>query len=355
MNMLTRAMLSRSAEAGGARSSAPASLHAAGRVVPGLAVSAVIAVVAWIAAPMTPFPAVLLALAGGLLLSPVGQSPLLQPGIATAVKPVMRAGVALLGAQITFAAMQDMGVAIALLATGVLALSLIAGLVLARRFGLSAELGWLTAGAVAICGASAALAIAAVLPKSKTIENNAAACVASITVFGTAAMLLYPVLAEAAGLGPRAAGAFLGASLHEVVQAVGAGFALSEDAGAVATTVKLMRVACLGPVILLVSWWSRSSGSGGARSERPPLVPGFLIVFALLMIASSLGAIPAPLSSLLAEVSRACLLTAIAALGLKVSGAKLAAFGWRPLLVLLLQSLIIGLLSIFGVYALGIQ
>ena len=325
----------------------------AGRILPGLAAAACIAVIARITAPATPFPPVLLALAGGLLLSSAGQRPIMGPGIAVSTKLVLRVGVGLLGAQITFANIQGLGFAAALLAIGVLGFTLTAGLFLAKRFGLSHELGWLTAGAVAICGASAALAIAAVLPKSKSVDNNAAACVASITVIGTVAMLLYPFIAQGIGLSPRAAGAFLGASLHEVVQAVGAGFVFSEEAGQVATTVKLMRVACLGPVVLLVSWWARR-GQSIQTGGRPPLVPRFLVAFAILAVLASIGAIPSALLPVLTEISRFCLLVAIAALGLKVSFAKLAVFGWRPLLVLILQSLLIGLISIAGVLALGL-
>lgn len=347
-------MFTRNADAG--TSAAPGTLATLARFgggISGLTLASAIAVAAMMLAPFTPLSAVPLALLGGLLLSSRARHPMLQPGIAIGAKSALRIGVALLGAQLSFAQLRAIGVEAALVAVAALVLTLAIGLLMARRLGLTHEIGWLTAGAVSICGASATLAIAASLPKSRTVETNAAACVAAITVVGTAGMLLYPYLAQAAGLDSRAAGIFLGASLHEVVQAVGAGFAVSDEAGELATTAKLVRVACLGPVVLLVGWSTRKR-MVETNGTPPPLVPGFLAAFVLLAILASAGAIPSLLLPILGGISRFCLLIAIAALGLRLSLPALTAFGWRGHLALIAQTCLIASLSLAGVLVMGI-
>ena len=153
-------------------------------------------------------------------------------------------------------------------------------------------------------------------------------------------MIVYPFVADLAGMDAQAAGLFLGASLHEVVQAVGAGFTHSELAGEVSATVKLMRVACLAPVVALIGWWSHRSNDD-VRVRTPPLLPLFLAGFLALAALASLGAIPAVLLPVLREASRLCLLVAIVALGMKIAPRRLLAFGPRPLLAIVGQTLIL--------------
>jgi uncharacterized integral membrane protein (TIGR00698 family) len=297
-------------------------------------------------------PSVLIGLVLGILLSARGSDPALEPGLTFGSRSVLRLGVALLGAQVTIPQIVDLGPAAALIAVAGLIFCLVAGYALARALRVSPDLALLTAAAVAICGASAALAVAAVLPRTETSERNAGATVAAITVIGTAAMILYPLIAELAGLDDQAAGIFLGASLHEVVQAVGAGFTHSELAGEVAATVKLIRVACLAPVVALIGWWSHRSSAEG-RGPRPPLLPLFLIGFLALAVLASVGAIPAALLSWLRDASRLCLLVAIVALGMKIAPRRLLAFGPRPLLAIAGQTLILAAFAFGAVFYWG--
>jgi len=331
---------------------APAAATAAQRV-PGLALVAAVAAAAPLLGWATPFPPVLAALLMGFLLFPVAEHPYVQPGLEVAVRPVLRLGVGLLGAQISLQQMHGVGPAVLAVALGSLCGTLGLGYWIARRLRLSMELACLTTAAVAICGASAALAVAAVLPRTRSLERSSAACVAGITIIGTMGMLAFPLVAAALELEPRAAGAFVGASLHEVVHAVGAGFSISDEAGAVATTVKLVRVACLGPIVLLISLMARRGGRR-ADGDRPPLMPWFLILFVSLAGLASWSAIPAVMLPALAEAARFCLLMGIAALGAKVSFRRLAAFGWTPSVVLVLQSIVIAGLSLGAVLLLKI-
>jgi len=309
-------------------------------LLPGLILAGILAIAAASIASFTILPSVLIGLVLGMLLSGRGSDRRYEPGLTFGSRTVLRVGVALLGAQVTIPQIIDLGPAAALIATGGLILCLVAGYALARALRLSDELAFLTSAAVAICGASAALAVSAVLPRSETSERNAGATVAAITVIGTAAMIAYPLIAELAGMDARAAGLFFGASLHEVVQAVGAGFTHSELASEVSATVKLMRVACLAPVVALIGWWSHRS-KVDARGRTPPLLPLFLVGFLTLAALASIGVIPSAVLPVLREASRLCLLVAIVALGMKIAPRRLLAFGPRPLLAIVGQTLIL--------------
>src|SRR5690606_36556031 len=140
-----------------------------------------------------------------------------------------------------------------------------------------------------ICGVSAALTAAAVLPKRPDSERNTILVCLGVTTLSTTAMVLYPLIASLAGLDQTAAGIFLGATIHDVAQVVGAGYMMSEVTGNVATLTKLLRVACLVPVTLAITlivagWLRREQGAdAGARPGPSPSVglPWFLVAFAV--------------------------------------------------------------------------
>lgn len=320
---------------------------------PGLLLSLAVALVALVLAPFTPFPAVATALLVGMLLAPVGTRDAFQPGIAISVRNVLRIGVAILGAQVTAGQLVSLGPKPFVIAVSAVMFSLAAGYLFARALRLSREFSWVSAAAVAICGASAALAVSATFAKSDEGRESAALAVAGITVIGTLAMIGYPLFAEKTLLSDDAAGVFLGASLHEVVQAVGAGFSLSDSAGEAATTVKLVRVACLAPVIVLLSWYGHRNADGGTAS-RPPLVPRFLIAFVIFGALSSFGVFSPTLLWLLAEASRLCLLVAIAALGMRVSLRKMLLRGPQPIVALLGQTAFIAVYVLGAIFLLGL-
>ncbi|MGB6054011.1 MAG: putative sulfate exporter family transporter, partial [Burkholderiaceae bacterium] len=193
--------------------------------------------------------------------------------------------------------------------------------------------GVLSGGSVAICGASAALAIAAVLPQSKENEKFTLLTVVGVTTLSTLAMIVYPLIVKLLGLDPDAAGIFIGGTIHDVAQVVGAGYMISTHTGDVATFVKLTRVACLVPAVLALSILFKSR-VGKTEVRTQPLVPVFLIGFVWFVIANSFGFIPAPAGDWIGHASRACLVTAIAALGVKTSFQSLASLGWRPVAML---------------------
>ncbi|MCS6854890.1 MAG: putative sulfate exporter family transporter, partial [Elioraea sp.] len=156
-------------------------------------------------------------------------------------------------------------------------------------------------------------------------------------------MVLYPVLTGVIGLDDRMAGVFLGATIHDVAQVVGAGFSVSAEAGTAATVVKMLRVALLVPVVFAVALVARRlSGPAARAAKRPPLLPAFLLAFLALVAANSLGLVPSPAQAWLAEASRWCIVVAIAALGVKTSLASLAEVGRPAILLMVAETLFIG-------------
>jgi uncharacterized integral membrane protein (TIGR00698 family) len=194
--------------------------------------------------------------------------------------------------------------------------TILIGLLLARRLRLSDMFGVLSGGAVAICGASAALAIASVLPRDKDRERDTILTVVAVTALSTLAMILYPVFATSIGLDHKHSGVFIGGTIHDVAQVVGAGYMISPETGDVATYVKLLRVAMLLPTVFAISLVA--ARNGGGKGSRPSL-PLFLVGFALLVLANSFGLLPRLTVDFANDVSRWSLVAAIAALGMKTS------------------------------------
>jgi uncharacterized integral membrane protein (TIGR00698 family) len=258
-------------------------------------------------------------------------------GIEFASKAVLRTGVALLGARITAQQIIALGpVPIGMIIAGVTS-TLLVGLALTRLLGLSRAFGALSGGSVGVCGASAALAIASVLPKTKESERDVILAVVVVTGLSTLAMIFYPMLVTAIGLDHQRAGLFLGGTIHDVAQVVGAGYMISQQTGDVATYVKLLRVAMLLPVVFSIAFVIARRGGGAGRARVP--IPTFLFGFAALVAINSLGVIPKAVAGGVSDVSRWCLVIAIAALGMKTSFKSLVEAGWRPVAVMALETL----------------
>jgi len=265
-----------------------------------------------------------------------------QPGIEFCSRTVLRVGVALLGARITTSQIVGLGWETAAIVTAAVVTTLLCGVLLGRYMGMNRAQSVLSGGSVAICGASAALAISAVLPQNKDSERFTLMVVVTVTVLSTVAMVIYPLLAKLLELPPELAGLFLGGTIHDVAQVVGAGYMLNPETGDYATIIKLFRVSMLAVVVIVISSLfkkERELAQDGAVAAKQPLVPWFLWVFIVLVIVNSAGGVPLALQTGLNDVSRACLVVAIAALGLKTSFRKLSKAGWRPFGLLLVETL----------------
>jgi uncharacterized integral membrane protein (TIGR00698 family) len=315
-------------------------------VYPGLLVAGTIALAStWLAQHYTA-PVMLFALLFGMAFHFLHEEGRCVAGIEFASRSVLRLGVGLLGVRITLGQIASLGPwPVATVIVGV-ATTILFGFLLARRLGLSSMFGVLSGGAVAICGASAALAIASVLPRSETRERDTILTVVSVTALSTIAMILYPIFATSIGLDHRQAGIFIGGTIHDVAQVVGAGYTISNETGDIATYVKLLRVAMLLPAVFAISFLYARSGKG--ESARATL-PMFLVGFAVLVVLNSIGVLPKVAIDLANDVSRWCLVAAIAALGMKTSFKALFAVGWRPIGLMIGETLWIAALVLFAV------
>jgi uncharacterized integral membrane protein (TIGR00698 family) len=284
----------------------------------------------------------LFALLLGMSLNFLIDDPRLRAGIQFVASTVLRVGVALLGLRLTLDNVASLGPTMVLaLVIGVVA-TLVATLLFARLLGLERDLGLLVGGATAICGASAALAIASVLPQREGHEKRTTLAVIGVTALSTVAMVVYPALTVWLGLNDIQAGIFIGATIHDVAQVVGAGYSLSPAAGDAATITKLMRVALLMPVLLCTALALRA---GSARGGGTPLLPWFMVAFAALMLLNSSGVVPSTVQSAATQGSQVCLVVAIAAVGLKTSLRDVASLGWRPVLMAVLSTVFLATLA----------
>jgi uncharacterized integral membrane protein (TIGR00698 family) len=323
------------------------------KLLPGLTVAATVALAVGFISDHYGGPPFLLALLLGMAFNFLSADARVRPGIDLSARTVLRIGVALLGIRITVDRIAELGVVPVLLAMCGVAVAIGSGLVLARLAGRSREEGLLSGGAVGICGASAAMAISAALPRSPQAERLTLLTVIGVTALSTVAMIVYPVLAKLLGLDETASGVLFGATIHDVAQVLGAGLTVSPHAGDVATFVKLVRVACLLPVVVGIGLIYRTASAAGAGTQSQPLLPYFLIGFVALVILGSVVSLPAALVNGVSDVSRWCLLVAISALGVKTSFGELFALGWKPLLLILGETLILLCFVLAGLFLLA--
>ncbi|MBC7995661.1 MAG: putative sulfate exporter family transporter [Rhizobacter sp.] len=327
-----------------------ASAQAVRRHAAGTATCVLIALAASFVAALHNGPPMLYALLFGTAFHYQSAEARTAPGIDFCSRSVLRLGVGLLGARITMEQIAGLGWVTATVVAGAVASTLLCGWLMSRWLRLPWVLGVLAGGATAICGASAALAIAAVMPRDKHPERHALVVVVMATLLSTLAMVFYPLVARAFALPPALAGLFIGGSIHDVAQVIVAGYTLGPEAGDAASVVKLFRVSLLVLVVLGVSLACRATSGAAPRPlvhRLGALVPGFLWLFLALAALNSLGVL-APVQAGLNHASRACLMLGVAGLGMKTSFTHLAHAGWRPALLMLVTSLWLagGLLSV---------
>lgn len=338
-------------------------LHAqASRQLPGVIVSAIVAVAAMFLSDHYGAPVMLFALLLGMALNFLSQEGRCAPGIDFTAKQLLRLGVALLGLRITAAQVTALGWQPVAMVVVAVALTIGCGIVLARLMGFRMFFGLLSGGAVAICGASAALALSAAMPQHPLKERATLFTVIGVSTLSTLAMVLYPMITQLLGLDALGAGFFIGGTIHDVAQVVGAGYSLSHEAGDAATLVKLMRVAMLLPVIALAAWLARrhelAQGGEGAPGPRPPLLPWFAVAFAVLVAVNSTGWLPGAVVAAGKSASQACLIASMAAIGMKTHLKEILTVGWKPVALMVaetvfLAALFYGLLVLGGVQSHG--
>lgn len=329
------------------RSIAAGQAHAR-TLFPGVLACAVVGAAATFLSEHYGAPVMLFALLLGIAMNFLSSEGTCQPGIEFVARQVLRIGVALLGLRITVSQIAELGWQPVAIVVVSVALTIAVSMLAARLMGFQALFGLLSGGATAICGASAALALAAALPNHPLKERATLFTVVGVSALSTLVMIVYPMLAQALRLDARDAGVFLGATIHDVAQVVGAGYSMSRETGDVSTFVKLMRVALLLPVIVfaVILTRARARDAGEAAGPRPPLLPWFAVAFAVLVAINSTGWLPKALTQGGTELSRWCLVAAIAGIGMKTQLKELAGVGLKPVLLMVGETLFLAALVI---------
>jgi len=317
-------------------------------LLPGVTVTLVVAAAAAFLAEQYHAPAMLFALLLGIAMNFVTAQSGCKDGVEFAARDVLRIGVALLGTRITFGQIAELGWHPVLLVVVSVVATILFSAVVARLAGFNLLFGLLTGGATAICGASAAMALSASLPDHPSKNVATAFTIVGVSALSTLAMILYPMLADHLHLSAATAGVFIGGSIHEVAQVVGAGYSVSRETGDIATIVKLMRVAMLLPVVVCFAVIGRRAQGNAKSGVSPPLLPWFAVAFLLLAWINSSGWISSTAQSFTNDVSRWCLIISMSAIGMKTQLKQLVAVGLKPVLLMLgeavfLAALVLGL------------
>ena len=301
---------------------------------PGVAVATAVALAASFIAQRYGAPAMLMGLLLGMAFHFLNETPRVGPGLELAAVKALRLGVALLGLRLTVADVASLGWTPVLLVIFAVLATLLFGVVLSRLLGCDRQLGVLTGGSVAICGASAAMAISSVLPKGPDTQRQTLFTIIGVTSLSTIAMVLYPIIGDVLQLNDQEMGIFIGATIHDVAQVVGAGYSVSPATGDLGTFIKLLRVAMLVPVVLMIGIVFRTKVSAAVDRQKAPAVPLFLIGFIVLFAVNSSGFIPSEVIQPVANLAPVLLLVAIAALGIRTSMQEVMTIGMKPVLLI---------------------
>jgi uncharacterized integral membrane protein (TIGR00698 family) len=275
----------------------------------------------------------------------VGTPVVAKPGVTFSMRRILRFAIILLGLQLTLAQVAEVGLkGVAIIATTLVATFLFtkwAG----RRLGVDEKLAELIAAGTSICGASAVVATNSV---TRAPDEDVAYAVACVTIFGSAAMFLYPLLPGLLHLTPHAYGLWAGASIHEIAQVVAAAFQGGKSAGDFGTIAKLTRVTMLAPMVIALGFLAarRQRGEDASASRQSVPMPWFVLGFLALVFVNSVAPLPAQAKSVVVPVTAFLLSTALAAMGLETDIRKLKAQGLKPLLLGAIAWGFIGLFSL---------
>lgn len=322
--------------------------------LPGLALSAAIAVAATLLHQLPGVgilsPMILAIVVGVAIHNIIGTHAAARPGLAIALKQVLRTGIVLLGLQITPAKLVAIGFSGFVLVAATLASTFAFTVWAGRRLGVRRELAELVAAGTSICGASAVIATNGVTGGSR---EDVAYAVATVTLFGTLSMFLFPMLVGPLDLTPHAFGLWTGASIHEIAQVVAAAFQDGPEAGEFATISKLARVMLLAPLVIgLGAWRQRSASEGAEPAVRPPF-PWFVVGFLALVALGGVVTIPPAATAAVGTLTTFLLTMALGAMGLAIDLRKLADEGIRPLALAAMAWIFVSSFALLGVKLIG--
>ncbi|MEV7974245.1 putative sulfate exporter family transporter [Cellulomonas sp. NPDC089187] len=316
------------------------------RILPGALVAVGVSALCLALTAVAPAaPALLIAILLGALARGAGWIPVgWEPGLAWAARFLLRAGVVLLGLQLSVGDLLRLGWAEVVVLAVTVCATFGATLWLGRRLRVGRALTLLVATGFSICGAAA---VAGMSPVAGADEEDVATAVALVTVYGSVAIVALPVLSRVIGLDDRTAGLWAGMSVHEVAQVVAAAGTVSAVALTIAIVAKLARVLLLAPLVTGVGVVRRRRSSTVAE-RTAPLIPGFVIGFVLAVLLRTTGVLPDVALGWVKPVTTLALGAAMVGLGSQIHLGRLIRTGGRPLALGGLATLVAGGVSLAG-------
>ena len=324
--------------------------------MPGLLLCCFIGALALYLSSITRAPVMLIAIIIGLFLHPLERIETLKGGLNWTARDLLYVGVALMGLRIDFSDISQAGFLVPLLVIVTLTVTLFAGFAIARSFGQSKDFSILMSGSVAICGVSAIAAICAALDDDETRNQEVAITVAGVTVLSTAVMIIYPLMAHAMGLNDLASGVLMGGTIHNVSQAVGAGYAVSPEAGDMTVLLKLLRVSALLPVVIIISvLWGKNAATPypSLSAKIRANSPRFLVVFIILAVLSCFHLVPTIVTEIGNTAAHLALVIALVAIGIKTDMKEVLTVGCKPLMAMMLTTVFMTGFILGGAYIAG--
>jgi len=296
-------------------------------------------------------PVMLLAIVLGLILHKIDSIEIFKSGVHWTSRSLLYFGVALMGLRIDFGDISLTGWEAPLLVVAILGATLLFGYVISRLMQQSKNFSLLIGGAVAICGVSAAVAMSSAMRESKNGRCELAVVIAGVTFLSTVAMILYPLISMSLELGSLSSGIFLGGAIHNVSQAVGAGYSISHEAGDITVLLKLVRVTALLPIVVLVSILNGQNINREGQSTPHKILsyfPPFLLTFFVLAVLSCLNLIPDLITHSGNIIAELCLVISLVAIGIRTEIRDVLSVGLKPFLSLTLTTIFMAGIALIG-------
>lgn len=279
-----------------------------------------------------------MALLVGMALNPlVSRYQRLDAGVSYAGKMILRIGIILMGVNLNFAQVVNVGKYSMFLMLFTMATAFGAGNLIGRLFKMNWKITNLLAVSTAICGGSA---VAAVGPVIKAKDEDVAYAISSTFIFDILTVVAIPWLGMAMGMSNLGYGLWVGTVVNDTSSVVAAGYAFSEAAGNTAVIVKLTRTLFIIPYVLIFSFITErlEAKTQDVNQGRTPInfkkiFPHFIILFLVVVALRSTGIIPEAIVPGLSNTSRFCMVMALAAIGLKTSFSEIRNIGFKPMIL----------------------
>ena len=285
-------------------------------------------------------PKLLFAILIGMSVSYLSNKKTFERGIWLASDPVLKLGVSFLGFRLSLENVTQLGGTSLFLILILITITILFGYFFSLLLIKNKNFGLLSAGSVAICGASAAIAIFSILPKNKIGTKDLSLVIISVTLLSTIAMIIYPIIFDFVGATENQKGFLIGSTIHDVAQVIGAGYSVSEQTGIIATFVKMIRVSILPFLILFLLFLSRK------ENEKSFTFPWFLILFLIFCIINNSFILPDKIISSINNLSNLIILFAISAIGVKTNFSLFANISYKYFTLIVIETFFLLLISI---------